>query len=98
MISGADFLENLNEEQRTDLVAAMSLKTVEANEVVIEQGGHGSHCYIIESGSFDCVKRQTRKELTGAHLSALLIIRNKRALTCSRLPRVRVRVELIGHL
>ena len=33
-----------------------------AHEAIVKQGEHGTTCYIIQTGGFDCVKRMSRKE------------------------------------
>lgn len=46
--------KNLDEEQYTDVVNAMTEKPLKANTHVIEQGGVGDYFYIVESGQLDC--------------------------------------------
>jgi len=44
---------NLDEEQETDVLAAMKEMTFGPNEIVIEQGAAGDYFYIVESGRLD---------------------------------------------
>ncbi|KAI9304824.1 cyclic nucleotide-binding-like protein [Cunninghamella echinulata] len=53
---GQNFLfKNLDDEQYTDVVNAMSEKVVPQGTKVIEQGGVGDYFYIVESGTLDCL-------------------------------------------
>ncbi|KAG0178204.1 hypothetical protein DFQ28_004778 [Apophysomyces sp. BC1034] len=54
---GNNFLfRNLDEEQHQDVVNAMAEKHIQKGETVIKQGGVGDYFYVVESGTFDCVK------------------------------------------
>nr|XP_019012155.1 cAMP-dependent protein kinase regulator [Kwoniella pini CBS 10737]OCF50936.1 cAMP-dependent protein kinase regulator [Kwoniella pini CBS 10737] len=44
---------NLDEEQETDVLAAMKETTISAGEMIIEQGAAGDYFYIVESGELD---------------------------------------------
>jgi len=47
---------HLEKEQTTIIVDAMVERSVEANERLIKEGDDGDVMYVIESGSFDCIK------------------------------------------
>lgn len=71
ILKSADIFAHLTDEQQRQLLGCMQKKQVAAHEVVIQQGDHGTQCFIIASGTYECIKRQSRKELTSLSTAAL---------------------------
>jgi cAMP-dependent protein kinase regulator len=57
---------NLDEEQETDVLAAMKEVSVEAGEKVIEQGAAGDFFYVVESGRLDVFVKKEGQVLEAA--------------------------------
>jgi TPR repeat protein/CRP-like cAMP-binding protein len=62
---------DLSKEQQLDLVGSMKLVQAEVHQELVKQGANGSECYIIQTGSFDCVKKMSRKEYCGLNTNTI---------------------------